>query len=171
MDTLIFTFSKSSLQDFRCDRLADTCIMSSVHEYFGFDNWDQTLLLANRCISSESMGIGRKASITGQFTIDFDYGTPLCETSTHGEIFRTSLSKPIKAFCNFLSIVTSKFLGTSINLYSRQNITRTQVVRNRGAIIHVLTNGFIIENDTANRILTARSRKQIRTICTTGFST
>src|ERR1017187_807438 len=124
--------------------------MLTIHEYFRLNDGDETCLLAQRRIASQSMCIGMNATPTGNTVSDGDDCAPFGKPGAHANIFSKSVAQSIQPFGHFFTGMRCQLLGTGIHFDSR-NDSRVDEDLNEGrSVALLLTDRLVVEDRAAD---------------------
>jgi hypothetical protein len=94
----------------------------TVHEDLGLYDRHKAVLLADRGVSGESVGILVDGDLRGSSTdgvLDVENSSPLGESSALGVVLGTTSIEVINALCNALSVGSSQWLDALVDLKIR----------------------------------------------------
>ena len=77
--------------------------MLAIHDNLRFDNRNEACLLAQRRITSQSMGIGFNATPTRKPIADRNHRAPFGEARAHLKIFVKAITQSVQAFGDFFT--------------------------------------------------------------------
>jgi hypothetical protein len=119
--------------------------MVTVNQHFRLHNWNDIVCLAERRIPGKAMGIGAETGLAGQRIRNGVHRSPFGKSSTQFVILGKARTQPIQTFCDFLTRVQRKILGTSIDLDSWNDILRVKYVYKRLSVCRLVPESLVKE--------------------------
>jgi hypothetical protein len=157
----------------------------TVHQDLRFDNWDESVGLADGSIAGECVGVlddGDRGGSGANGVIDIENSSPLGKTCTLSVIFGTTSIKIVDPLCDSLVGRPGKGLDTFVNLKSVRNISSLphldarddpfglQNVNKWDTSISGLVEGLLIEDDTRNVLFKVwGGEQQLSVLSAVGF--
>ena len=108
--------------------------MISIQKNFRFNDWDKSVLLADRSVTSERKSSFLNCYIRRTVFINFNDCSPFSKTTSHRIIFYASFSKSIKSGSGSLFVSSSNFNETAIDFDTSMDATRAKVINKLGSI-------------------------------------
>jgi hypothetical protein len=132
----------------------------TVHEHFRLDDRHEFLLLTEGSVPRQRMRIRAQAGGSRQSVRDMNDRPPLREAGTHGVILTQTIPQTIKSLGDGLTRETGKRLGAGVDLDAGKDALGRKSRRQRRAAGAVLTDRFVIHDDTAKELGGARGREE-----------
>src|SRR5664279_1800500 len=126
--------------------------MLSIHDDLGFDYWDETFLLAQSRIASQSMRIGFNAAPTREPFADRNHSAPLGKARAHLKIFVKAIAQSVQAFCDLFTGMARQILGACVHFDAGRDTRLNEDVDKGRPVALPLPDRFVVEDCAAYRL-------------------
>src|SRR6202521_1170713 len=115
------------------------------------------------------MSVSGDAPSGGNATADVDYRAPLGEAGTELEVLGESFPEAIQALGDLFPRRERKWLGAGVDLDAGNDALLVHVLRERCAVLGLLAQRFVVQDDAADEFRSARRREQQFTVSASGL--
>jgi hypothetical protein len=133
-----------------------TCLdgMVTVNQDLWLNDWDKTVLLADRSVSGKSVGVGSDSSLgwEARCWVDLEDSSPLGKSYSHSVVLGTSLAKSIKSLSGSLIWASAEVNDTSVHLDSAVNSSSLENLNESGSIGSIVSDS-LVEHDHSTDVL------------------
>lgn len=123
--------------------------MISINEDLWLNDWHESVLLADRSISSERVGSLINGNLGWESISNLEDSSPFSESTSHGIILSASLTKSIESGGGSLIIGSSNWDESAINLNSAVNVSSSEDLSEFLSILGGISNSLIVHDDSA----------------------
>ncbi len=146
--------------------LAAVQCVGSIHQDFRLDDRHDPRLLTQRRVARQRFRVGVDGIAARNSGADIDHRAPLRKFRAQLVILGEPLAQPIEAFGNGLAGKTGQRLRSQVDFDARQHSMLREIGRERHAVLGLLAQGLVIQDDAADVFRGPGSGKQHFTIRT-----
>src|SRR5690606_10613076 len=151
---------KDRRQHLACDFLAALDGVFAVQQYLGLDDGHHIRFLAQSRIARKRMRIGLDRELCWSSWANGDDRAPFRKPRTKLIVLRESSAQSVEPLGDRLSWKASERFCSGIDLDAGQDADSRQIDRERLAVLGLLPQRLVIQDDTADVVRQACSRKQ-----------
>src|SRR6185437_14061397 len=134
--------------------------VGAVHQHFRLHDGDDIVLLAERGVARERVGVGFDAERSRDGLGDVDHRAPLREPRSERAVFDEPLAQAVEPLGDGLAGEARQRLRAEVDFDARDDAVLRQVLRERSAIARLLPDRLVVEDHTADRLFRARGGEE-----------
>mmetsp|Transcript_25094 Transcript_25094/g.46910 ORF Transcript_25094/g.46910 Transcript_25094/m.46910 type:complete len:215 (-) Transcript_25094:49-693(-) len=142
----------------------------TVHEHLRLDNGNKTIHLADGGVSGEGLGVlinGNHRRSGSEGVLNVKHSAPLGKASTLGIVLGASGIKVIHTLSHTLAVSAEQRLDALVHLDTRNDTLGLKDINKLSAIIGILVQSLLVQNNTGNVFLQVLRLEQKLTVLAT----